>query len=67
MNRPGSVRLIGGGTAHTQGMMLPGRKRGLRRAPRSRAGKLAVLALAAGVMGYISARFIVLLAPGCRR
>lgn len=54
---------IGRGTVHTQGMMLPGRKRRLRRAaPRSRAGKLAVLALAAGVMGYISARFIVLLA-----
>jgi hypothetical protein len=47
----------------TQAMMPPKRKRGLRRpAPRSRAGKLAVLALSLGVMGYICARFIVLLA-----
>jgi hypothetical protein len=39
------------------------RKRGLwRAAPRSRAGKLAVLAPSIGVMGYICARLIVLLA-----
>jgi hypothetical protein len=43
--------------------MLPKRKRGLRRAaPRSRVGKLAVLALSIGAMGYISTRLIVLLA-----
>ena len=42
---------------------LPARKRGPRwAAPRSRGGKLAVLAAAAGVMGYLCARLIVLLA-----
>lgn len=47
----------------TQGMMLPERKRGLRwGVPRSRAGKLAVLALSIGAMGFICARLIVLLA-----
>jgi hypothetical protein len=44
-------------------MVLPGRKRGLRRAaPRSRAGKLAVLAVAVASLGYLCARLIVLLA-----
>jgi hypothetical protein len=39
------------------------RKRGLHRAaPRSRAGKLAVLALSLGAMGYVCARLIALLA-----
>ena len=43
--------------------MLPKRTRGLwRAAPRSCAGKLAVLALSIGAMGYICARLIVLLA-----
>jgi len=44
-------------------MVLPGQKRGLRRAaPRSRRGKLALLALSIGAMGYICARLIMLLA-----
>lgn len=48
--------------SHTQGMTLPTRKRGLRRAaPRSRTGKLALLALSIGAMGYVCARLIVLL------
>lgn len=47
----------------TQETMLPKRMRGLRRAaPRSRAGKLALLAVSIGAMGYICARLIVLLA-----
>ena len=47
----------------TQGTMLPQRKRRLRRAvPRSRAGKLGVLALSSGGTGWACARLIVLLA-----
>jgi hypothetical protein len=47
----------------TQAIVPPERVQRLRRAvPRSRAGKLGVLALSIGAMGYICARFIVLLA-----
>jgi hypothetical protein len=63
--RAGGI-IAAGGFTRADGFvagMLPAPKRGLRwAAPRSRAGKLAAFAVAAGVTGYLCARLIVLLA-----